>query len=257
MNRIGVLLLAWGLFASEVRAQSEGRYLPPNHNSTWQLGVVSQNLRGGVRITRVLPISPAKQSGLEVGDIILSVNRVPVGLLGAQLNDLEDELNRQADGLGRVVLRVRNGRDGGVVTVPVRLTPANNNGWGNNRPPWWDWGNGGGNGGIVVDPTRQAINDLYITYLGRQADANGMNNWLQQIARGMTLGEVHANILASAEFFDRCSNDPDEWVTQLYEKTAGRRGTRPEVRIWLQTYETFRGERLQVAREFLKALNKY
>lgn len=230
----------------------------PVQFANWQLGVGVKNLRGGCAITRVLPQSSAKQAGLEPGDIILSVNGAPVGYTGGVLNDLEDELNRQADALGRVTLRVRNGRNGAVARVPVRLAPAPK--WQPPvAPPWWDWQPKKKE--IIVqpvDPVRDTLDTMYLRYFGRRPDNVGLRNWLTQIEKGMRIEEVHANILASAEFYDRCQNNEEEWIAQMYLLLTGRRGNPREIREWVRNLNTiYRGQRLLLARDFLKAIGQY
>jgi hypothetical protein len=254
---LGVLL--GGFTVSTIRAYDDprDRYRPPVQAAGWQLGVGVKNLRGGSAITRILPQSSAREAGLEVGDIILSVNGVPVGYAGGVLNDLEDELNRQADALGRVALRIRNGRNGALATVPVRLTPAPQ--WQPPvQPPWWEWQGKGKGVFPPVDPVRANIDSFYTRYLGRRPDRVGMQNWLTQIGQGMRIEEVHANILASAEFYDRCQNNEAEWVSQLYQLAAGRRATPQEIRQWVTLLNrTYQGQRLPLSRDFLKAIGQY
>jgi hypothetical protein len=98
---------------------------PRDQGSHWRLGVYADNSRTGVRITQVVPGSPAWREGLERGDIIVTVSGFQVGYVDGRLFDLGTELQYRADRSGRVLLLVQNHRDGRLVNLQVQLEPRN------------------------------------------------------------------------------------------------------------------------------------
>lgn len=271
LQQIGPWLVAAVAFSAGV-VQAQPRFSPPAGAGRWQLGVAVRNLPGGVMITRVVPASVAQQNGLEAGDTILAVNGAAVGFVNGRLFDLEDQLNRQADFNGRVTLTIRNGRNGQVGGVRVRLAPANNNGNWNPQPPpfpvppdngFWPpaWPPNNGGWPQPQPPANNAavqINAWYIQYFGRQADQAGLWGWVQQVNQGMPLPEVHANLLASAEFYDRGGNNPAGFVNALFVRVANRQPAPNEMQYWTERLRRdFRGNRLLLTREFLRGLGQY
>lgn len=103
-------------------AAPTARYLPPAGAAPRpQLGIQARNTLAGVEIASVLPGSLAQRAGLEAGDTIVTVGGFQVGFVGERLYDVGDEIARRMNGNGDVNLLVRNGRDGRLVNVPVRL----------------------------------------------------------------------------------------------------------------------------------------
>lgn len=84
------------------------------------LGVMMENTRRGVLLNRVLPDSPAEESGLKAGDLLVAVNRRPIRT-GAELSSLV-RLSEPGDQLEVEVLR--NGETQ-TVDVVTRLMPEN------------------------------------------------------------------------------------------------------------------------------------
>ncbi len=103
------------------RDRDQQRLIHPRPSPGWVLGVRVDNLPTGVRITYVLPNSAAWRAGLEVRDVIVSVQGYQVGYVGRQLYDLESELQLRADRSGRVRLLAWNHRDGELVNLDVVL----------------------------------------------------------------------------------------------------------------------------------------
>jgi serine protease Do len=84
------------------------------------LGVMMQDTRYGVLLSRIFPDSPAAEAGLRQGDLVLSVNRKKIRS-GAELSSLI-RLSRTGDSLAFEVLR---GRDSVQIPVTTRLMPPN------------------------------------------------------------------------------------------------------------------------------------
>lgn len=87
----------------------------------WRLGVYAANTDTGVRITQVIPNSPAWQAGLERGDLIVTVDGYQIGYVNGRLYDLSSELQRRGGPNGRVTLLVYDHRTGELVPRQVQL----------------------------------------------------------------------------------------------------------------------------------------
>ena len=117
--------------AQDVRIREEtatdgARYLPPSpvQPGRYVLGINVRNTATGVEVVSVNPGGAGQRSGIEAGDVIVTVAGFQVGYVGDRLYDLGDEIARRIDGAGRVVLLVRNRRTGGLVAVPMQFGAA-------------------------------------------------------------------------------------------------------------------------------------
>lgn len=90
----------------------------------WKLGVEGEDLEVGVRLTHIYNPTPASRAGLEVNDVIISINGFQVGLVNGILFDIGDELQKRVDSRGYVNLLVWNRRDRSLVNRVVRLERA-------------------------------------------------------------------------------------------------------------------------------------
>ncbi|MFM7844905.1 MAG: YbaY family lipoprotein [Planctomycetota bacterium] len=113
------------------RSVGDARFLPPGTPSLgpgqapiYRLGIMSRNTNTGVEIAQVMPNSVAQRAGLEAGDLIVAVAGYQVGLIGDRLFDIGDELSRRVDRRGRVLLLVRNRRNGQLINVPCEFPIA-------------------------------------------------------------------------------------------------------------------------------------
>lgn len=113
------------------RSVGDARFLPPGMPSlgpgqapVYRLGIMSRNTNTGVEINQVMPNSVAQRAGLEAGDLIVAVGGYQVGFVGDRLYDIGDELARRVDRRGRVLLLVRNRRNGQLINVPAEFPIA-------------------------------------------------------------------------------------------------------------------------------------
>jgi hypothetical protein len=111
------------LDGSDAGSMAQGRYLPPSQRppTNFRLGIYSRNSDTGVLVTNVNPGSVAQQSGIEAQDIIIAVGGYQVGIVSGRTYDISEELERRVDAQGRVLLLVRNHRDGRLVNIPVQF----------------------------------------------------------------------------------------------------------------------------------------
>jgi subtilisin family serine protease len=76
------------------------------------------------------------------------------------------------------------------------------------------------------------INGSYQRYLGRSADAAGLNGWLTEMDRGMHIEGMQAGFIASPEFYAQAGGDPRQWVANLYLTVLGRPAGAAEIDAW-------------------------
>lgn len=93
----------------------------PRFRQGWRLGVYAVNTDTGVRITQIVPRTPAERSGLERDDVIVTVNGYQIGHVAGGFYPLGEELQRRANSQGEVTLLVQDRRSGRLLNVPVRL----------------------------------------------------------------------------------------------------------------------------------------
>ena len=216
-------------FASALQAG----FLPPIQVTQWTLGVASRDLQIGTQITRVANGSPAQKVGLRRGDVILAVSGTQVGWVNGQQLPLETVLNAQVGNRGWVTLSVQDGRTGQVGVVPVQLAPTNVG----VQPPFQP--------GLPPRADRQ-IRGWYLSYLGRIPRPDEVQVWLNLVAQGATLVDVHVAILASAEYYQRYNNNPILFAQSIYEPILGRQITQNELAILVQRLTiTFQGDRIR------------
>ena len=76
------------------------------------------------------------------------------------------------------------------------------------------------------------VNNLYVTLLGRAADAGGLASFVTFLQRGGTLENVIVGLVTSAEYQGQNISNP-AFVQSLYSKLLGRIGSAAEVSGWV------------------------
>ncbi|MCE2799471.1 MAG: YbaY family lipoprotein [Planctomycetaceae bacterium] len=307
----------------------QSRYLPPGQRppTNFRLGIYSRNTDTGVLVTSVNAGSAAQQSGIEAQDIIIAVNGYQVGIINGRTYDIADELARRVDAQGRVMLLVRNHRDGRLVNIPVQFygnapgmatsvyatantanRPSVQPGmmlmarvidttfpqWQNvslgetqvpldgrwpvnfqidldpsqirpdhryaldvkvvqrgytvlqmNSPATVNFANGNPRIAVTLVPpqgpapagTPPGISNRPIDQIGmwyEQLAGRPMNDresqvWQRELAKGKSLDEIYATVLASSEYYDRFRGNMDLYINEIYRTLFGRSATPSEV----------------------------
>jgi hypothetical protein len=65
------------------------------------------------------------------------------------------------------------------------------------------------------------VESWYERYLGRGADAGGLNNFVQSLCQGNSIPAVEANVLASTEYYDRNGCNDPAFIAALYRDVLG------------------------------------
>jgi predicted metalloprotease with PDZ domain len=114
-----------------VAAKTEGVpvFLPEGRNS--KLGIVAKTEVNGARILYVVKDTPAYHAGLEAGDVILSVDGFPVGLIDGVEYPVQSEI-RRVKGTG--IFKIRDFRTQEIVTKKIQLGPDSKGGEGDGPP---------------------------------------------------------------------------------------------------------------------------
>jgi hypothetical protein len=73
------------------------------------------------------------------------------------------------------------------------------------------------------------VDQYYLQYLGRASDFAGKMAWVAQIKAGMTLEQVQAGFISSAEFL---ANNNTDYVQGLYRNFLNRTGGASELAYW-------------------------
>lgn len=91
-------------------------------------------------------------------------------------------------------------------------------------------------------------------YLGRSPSDRELAVWLDAISKGMPLSQVQLELLGHNQFFNRCNQDKQLYITRVHELLIGRQPTRDELNYWIARYDAQNGIRRELAREFQDAL---
>jgi putative lipoprotein len=307
----------------------QSRYLPPGQRppTNFRLGIYSRNTDTGVLVTSVNAGSAAQQSGIEAQDIIIAVNGYQVGIINGRTYDIADELARRVDAQGRVMLLVRNHRDGRLVNIPVQFygnapgmatsvyatantanRPSVQPGmmlmarvidttfpqWQNvslgetqvpldgrwpvnfqidldpsqirpdhryaldvkvvqrgytvlqmNSPATVNFANGNPRMAVTLVPpqgpapagippgiSNRPIDQIGMWYeqlAGRPMNDRESQVWQRELAKGKSLDEIYATVLASSEYYDRFRGNMDLYINEIYRTLFGRSATPSEV----------------------------
>jgi len=90
----------------------------------------------------------------------------------------------------------------------------------------------------------------YERYLGREPDAIGLRQWVDQLYVGTN---VQAGILGSDEYYIRHGSTPEGFVTGLYVDVLNRQPRWDEVQTWLNRLQQQGYNRPAMAADFLNA----
>lgn len=73
------------------------------------------------------------------------------------------------------------------------------------------------------------VKSLYLKYMGRAADAGGLNGYINFLAGSGTIEQVIDGLVGSAEYFARHGNNNTQFVQGLYHDILGRSASNAEV----------------------------
>jgi len=76
------------------------------------------------------------------------------------------------------------------------------------------------------------VRQLYITYLGREADAAGLNDWINKIQNGLSGPQITAMFFNSQEYIGMATSN-EEFLTKLYESCLRRSPDESGFSYWL------------------------
>jgi hypothetical protein len=77
------------------------------------------------------------------------------------------------------------------------------------------------------------VTALYLRYLNRQPDPQGLQTWLNDLQTGQTLEQVAEGIVSLPEFFQDHGSTNSGYVTALYQEVLGRTPSAGEVNGWV------------------------
>lgn len=97
------------------------------------------------------------------------------------------------------------------------------------------------------------VRGLYYKYLGRAPSNDELTQWVWAFQKGTTLADAQQTFLSSDDYFARCGRNPNTFVAGLYSEILNRVPNQAEAAAWVGNYNTFRGDRQRLVREFTKA----
>jgi len=101
------------------------------------------------------------------------------------------------------------------------------------------------------------VQGFYTTYLGRQADANGLNDWVAQMQQGYNAESIRASILASAEYFQDVGATNTKFVTALYQDYLNRQPDPGGLASWTALLTSGQNSRLVVTTRIASSDENY
>lgn len=202
-------------------------------------GARGQNTETGVLITSVTPGSPVQAAGLEVRDVVITVEGFQVGNVGGRIYDLESEVVGRWRQNPVVTLVVRDWRTGDLATLRVDSRAG-----GGLRPPFPNPGFG----------DAEQIRYWFETYLDREPTRTELISWEDSIRRGtVRLEDVEAYVLGGHEFYDRYGRNNDlGYVNALFSKKLGRRPSVAELSRWVSELKRYPSARVDFVKRFLR-----
>ena len=76
------------------------------------------------------------------------------------------------------------------------------------------------------------VKQLYLTFLQRPADSQGLTFWTASLAHGLTDEQLQAKFLGSSEYIQNHGGTLVAWIQGLYEQLFGRVATTSELTYW-------------------------
>jgi uncharacterized lipoprotein YbaY len=96
---------------------------------------------------------------------------------------------------------------------------------------------------------------LYEQYLNRQPTYQERMLLESDLARGLSLNDVKANIFGQNQFFNACDRDERIYIDRLHQINLGRPAKPEELAYWMDVYNQRNGVRSLVAQDFLSAIS--
>jgi hypothetical protein len=121
---------------------------------------------------------------------------------------------------------------------------------------WYDrLGRGGGRQPLTLELARSdewagaRIEAMYADVLGRPADQEGRQFWVERVRAGMPLRDVGAVFYGSSEYY-LAAPSPADYVTRLYQALLGRDPDAGGLRYWTGELESGRAKPVDIAAGF-------
>ncbi len=222
-----VVVLGSALVAMSASAQRPQERFRPS----WSFGARLQNTETGVRVTRVERNSPAQALGVEVGDLIVTVDGQQVGRVGGRIVDADQIITRSVERSGRALLLIQDRNDLKLLNATVQRTQ-------------------GGSGNRPTNPGIDTIEGWFRSYLGRPLKPAERLRYQRELAQGTTLRTIQNQILSSEEYYKHAGDRPYLFVTALFEDLLKRPPSDKELKDWLDLYAAIDLDRVQLVQRF-------
>ncbi|OWK46392.1 DUF4214 domain-containing protein [Fimbriiglobus ruber] len=103
-----------------------------------------------------------------------------------------------------------------------------------------------------VDPAG-LIYSLYRKYTGADPTPQQLQIWIREMQKGVSAADVHANLIGSNEYFNRCQRNPVTFVNGVYAEVLSAAPDPKALEYWLDQLRRNRNDRVKWAKQFLKA----
>lgn len=199
---------------------------------------------------------------------IVRQGAAPLTITRKEIKDFNPNQNRvpfvleydpaQVSHRGEYVLTATVNNDGRAAFKTIQAFAVNSQGYGDGRQvamqldpvrPTYD-------SPIQIDQDAQiaTIVKWFNEYLGRAPSDRELTVWLETLQRGYTLRQVQLELLGHNQFFNRCGQDKETYITRVHQLLIGREPTVAEKEYWLSRYDAQGGIRRELAREFQDAV---
>lgn len=85
---------------------------------------------------------------------------------------------------------------------------------------------------VCENSTSAFVRQLYVTYLGREADSAGLNDWVLRISNGLSGPQVTAMFFNSQEYIGMATSN-EEFLTKLYDSCLRRSPDESGFSYWI------------------------
>src|SRR5262249_13138055 len=112
---------------------------------------------------------------------------------------------------------------------------------------------GGAPAARAQDPQADLVRSWYQHFLNREPDPQGFAIFLGRLRRGDSPLDLQAEFLGSDEFFNNRGRDPAALVAGFHQTVLGTNPRPEDVATWVRRLDRERGNRVNLARAFLRA----
>lgn len=104
-----------------------------------------------------------------------------------------------------------------------------------------------------IEAMRNQVNDLYVRFLGRQADSSGLNAWVNYLRDGNSNVDLAAQLIASQEYYQKAGGTNAGFLNAVYRDVLGRPIDFDEIEDRADDFDDGFDDRFDIARSILQS----